>query len=93
MVFLFQPQDIVSNDLVKTAEPHNDYFSANFLLTFPVTGIHGVTIRAAILDSEDIVWNTSAQSSFLVKSEDQAYQKQHQVLMRAMHRASTTAHH
>jgi hypothetical protein len=35
----------VPNDLCKTTEPHNDYFRTQFLLSFPVTGIHQTVIE------------------------------------------------
>ena len=48
LVSLFQPAESVPNDLKNSTEPHNDYFSTQFLLTFPVTGIHQVQIEVCL---------------------------------------------
>ena len=58
--------------------PHNDYFSAQFLLAFPVTGVHQVEVAAAVQDGDGVVWTTGPTSTLMVKSFDEAVQRQQQ---------------
>lgn len=51
----------------KTVEPHNDYFSAQFLLTFAVAGLHQVFVETALLDTFDALWNAGPKSQLSVK--------------------------
>ena len=53
--------------MTKTVEPHNDYFSARFLLTFPVSGLHMVNVEAALLDESDALWNAGTKAQLSVK--------------------------
>ena len=62
----------------QSASPHNDYFSVQFLLAFPVTGVYGVNIEVAVLDKQGVLWNTGPRTSMLVKSYDEAVQRQQQ---------------
>ncbi|ESP02279.1 hypothetical protein LOTGIDRAFT_91873, partial [Lottia gigantea] len=59
--------EITSHFLTRTIEPHNDYFCVNFLLPFPILGIHGITIEAAIVDESGAVWNTGPKETLTVK--------------------------
>ena len=60
----------------QVAEPHNDYFSAQFLLAFPITGLHTITIDAAVVDENGVEWRTGPRASLSVKSYDEAMQRQ-----------------
>lgn len=51
----------------KTVEPHNDYFSAQFLLTFTVGGLHQVYVETALLDTFDALWNAGPKAQLSVK--------------------------
>ena len=62
----------------QVAEPHNDYFSAQFLLAFPVAGIHAVSIEAAVVDENGVEWRTGPRAALSVKSYDEAVQRQQQ---------------
>lgn len=62
----------------QTAEPHNDYFSTQFLLAFPIAGIHLVSIEAAVVDENGVEWRTGPKASLSVKSYDEAVQRQQQ---------------
>ena len=57
-------------------EPHNDYFTTQFLLAFPVTGQHEVTVEAAVVDDNDVVWTTGPRDTVAVKSYDEAVHRQ-----------------
>jgi len=59
-------------------EPHNDYFSTQFLLAFPVTGVHQVAVEAAVVDEDAAVWTTGPRDTVTVKSYDEAVQRQKQ---------------
>lgn len=68
--------------MVRTVSPHNDYFSAQFLLEFPVTGLHQVHIEASMVDRDERRWNVGTQqhmASLLVKSYDEVAQRQQQI--------------
>ena len=67
-----------SNSLTQTAEPHNDYFCCQVLLSFPTPGLHQVTIDTAVIDETGTEWNTGPQMAVLVKSYDEAVQRQQQ---------------
>nr|XP_011437947.2 integrator complex subunit 7 [Crassostrea gigas] len=64
-----------TNNLSQSVEPHNDYFSVNFLLTFPVTGSHSVQIRADVVDENETLWKTGPSSSLSIKSYDDSITK------------------
>ncbi|XP_057376792.1 integrator complex subunit 7-like [Daphnia carinata] len=51
----------------KTVEPHNDYFSAQFLLTFAAAGLHQVFVETALLDTFDALWNAGPKAQLSVK--------------------------
>ena len=61
------------------ATPHNDYFSVQLLLSFPVTGLHQVVIETFVVDDSGARWNTGPHASLLVKSFDEALQRQQQL--------------
>lgn len=58
--------------MTKTVEPHNDYFSARFLLTFPVSGLHMVNVEAALMDESDALWNAGTKAQLSVKIFEEA---------------------
>ncbi|XP_041351587.1 integrator complex subunit 7-like [Gigantopelta aegis] len=70
--------EITTQFLSQAVEPHNDYFSVNFLLAFPVLGIHSVIIEAAVLDSSGATWKTGPRTSLTIKSFDESLQRQQQ---------------
>lgn len=74
-VIFFQSLLVTTNNLSHSVEPHNDYFSVNFLLTFPVTGLHTVHIRADVIDENETLWKTGPTSSLSVKSYDDSLNK------------------
>jgi len=65
--------------MVETATPHNEYFSVQFLLAFPVTGLHQVVIETSIVDASGARWNTGPRATLLVKSFDEALQRHQQL--------------
>ena len=64
--------------MVQTAEPSNDYFSINFLLSFPVPGLHLVELRKQVVDDSGATWCMGMPVKLLVKSYDEAVQRQQQ---------------
>lgn len=54
--------------MTKTVEPHNDYFSAQFLLTFATPGLHQVFVETALLDTSYALWNAGPKGQLSVKA-------------------------
>jgi integrator complex subunit 7 len=77
-----KPHENPTNNMVETAVPHNDYFSVQFLLAFPVTGLHQVSVEASVIDASGTRWNTGPHTTFIVKSYDEAMHR-HQQLQHA----------
>lgn len=57
-----------TNNMKQVVMPHNEYFSAQFLIAFPVAGLHTVTITTSLIDQKSNLWNTGPQSTLSVKS-------------------------
>ncbi|KTF76369.1 hypothetical protein cypCar_00046204 [Cyprinus carpio] len=45
------PLDSKSNEIEQKVEPHNDYFSTQFLLNFSILGTHTVSVEASVVDT------------------------------------------
>ncbi|CAK8677491.1 unnamed protein product [Clavelina lepadiformis] len=65
-------------DLEQIVEPHNDYFSSQFLVSFPVPGIYNINIDTSVKDSDGSWWKTGPQEVILVKSYDDVTRLQQQ---------------
>lgn len=57
-----------NSSMTKTVEPHNDYFSAQFLLTFTTAGLHQVYVDTALLDTSYALWNAGPKAQLSVKA-------------------------
>lgn len=76
----------------KTVEPHNDYFSAQFLLTFLSAGMHQVFVDTALLDTSDALWNAGPKAQLSVKTfEESGSSKSTSSSSSAAARATATA--
>ncbi len=53
--------------LEQTATPHNDFFSAQFLVPFPVAGSHQLTVETRLVDADMGKWRTGQASAVNVK--------------------------
>lgn len=73
-----KPHLPASNDLTQIAEPHNDYFSIQFLLSFPTPGFHTVSIETYVMDENGEKWDTGPQAGLTVKSYLDQTQQQNQ---------------
>ncbi|XP_078589616.1 integrator complex subunit 7-like [Branchiostoma floridae x Branchiostoma japonicum] len=62
--------DNLNNELQELVEPHNDYFSAQFLLHFPFPGNHTVCAEASVIDTSGLSWKTGPKMTLLVRSFD-----------------------
>uniref|UniRef100_H2ZCL4 Integrator complex subunit 7 n=1 Tax=Ciona savignyi TaxID=51511 RepID=H2ZCL4_CIOSA len=58
------------DQFVQTVIPRNDYFSTQFLITFPVPGIYNLHIGTNVEDGDGVWWKTGAKETVLVKSFD-----------------------
>ncbi|KAK7907692.1 hypothetical protein WMY93_016304 [Mugilogobius chulae] len=68
--------DAKTNDMEQRVEPHNDYFSTQFLLNFSVLGTHSVTVEASVVDQSGTEWKTGPRTSLCVKSLEDPYSQQ-----------------
>lgn len=77
MSFPFQiPLDTKTNEIEQRVEPHNDYFSTQFLLNFSVLGTHAVAVDASVVDESGIEWKTGPKVTVSVKSLEDPYSQQ-----------------
>lgn len=58
--------------LEQIATPHNDFFTAQFLLPFPVPGMHQVVVDTRFVDKESRIWRTGQKVSLTIKAFDDA---------------------
>uniref|UniRef100_A0A3B1KBX4 Integrator complex subunit 7 n=1 Tax=Astyanax mexicanus TaxID=7994 RepID=A0A3B1KBX4_ASTMX len=70
------PLDTKTNEIEQRVEPHNDYFSTQFLLNFSVLGSHSVTVEASVVDDSGVEWKTGPKSVVTVKSLEDPYSQQ-----------------
>ncbi|KAJ3606218.1 hypothetical protein NHX12_025738 [Muraenolepis orangiensis] len=70
------PLDTKTNEMEQRVEPHNDYFSNQFLLNFSVLGTHTVVVEASVVDENGIEWKTGPKVTVSVKSLEDPYSQQ-----------------
>ncbi|XP_037541479.1 integrator complex subunit 7 [Nematolebias whitei] len=70
------PLDTKTNEIQQRVEPHNDYFSTQFLLNFSVLGTHLVTVEASVVDESGTEWKTGPKTTVSVKSLEDPYSQQ-----------------
>lgn len=70
------PIDSMSNEMEQRVEPHNDYFSTQFLLNFAVLGTHSITVESSVRDANGIMWKTGPRTTMFVKSLEDPYSQQ-----------------
>uniref|UniRef100_I3JFF9 Integrator complex subunit 7 n=1 Tax=Oreochromis niloticus TaxID=8128 RepID=I3JFF9_ORENI len=70
------PLDTKTNEIKQRVEPHNDYFSTQFLLNFSILGTHTVTVEASVVDESGIEWKTGPKTTVSVKSLEDPYSQQ-----------------
>ncbi|NWX85790.1 INT7 protein, partial [Nothoprocta pentlandii] len=70
------PLDSMTNEMEQRVEPHNDYFSTQFLLNFVILGTHNITVESSVIDSNGIVWKTGPKTTIFVKSLEDPYSQQ-----------------
>lgn len=76
-IFSFQiPIDNMTNEMEQRVEPHNDYFSTQFLLNFAILGTHNITVESSVKDANGIVWKTGPRTTIFVKSLEDPYSQQ-----------------
>ena len=63
------PRDNVTS-LEQTVQPQNDYFSAQFLLSFSSAATHTVIVSASVIDDTGVLWDTGPRNSMLVKTSE-----------------------
>ncbi|XP_061668634.1 integrator complex subunit 7 [Syngnathoides biaculeatus] len=70
------PLDSTTNEIEQRVEPHNDYFSTQFLLNFSILGTHTVSVEASVVDESGIEWKTGPKTTLSVKSLEDPYSQQ-----------------
>ncbi|XP_034368950.1 integrator complex subunit 7 [Arvicanthis niloticus] len=70
------PIDSMTNEMEQRVEPHNDYFSTQFLLNFAVLGTHSITVESSVRDANGIIWKTGPRTTMFVKSLEDPYSQQ-----------------
>ncbi|XP_042537918.1 integrator complex subunit 7 isoform X2 [Dipodomys spectabilis] len=70
------PIDNMTNEMEQKVEPHNDYFSTQFLLNFAILGTHNITVESSVKDANGIVWKTGPRTTIFVKSLEDPYSQQ-----------------
>ncbi|XP_028296097.1 integrator complex subunit 7 [Gouania willdenowi] len=70
------PLDAKTNEIEQRVEPHNDYFSNQFLLNFSVLGTHSVTVEASVVDESGTEWKTGPKTTVSVKSLEDPFSQQ-----------------
>ncbi|KAG8123241.1 hypothetical protein E2320_018673 [Naja naja] len=70
------PIDNLTNEMEQMVEPHNDYFSTQFLLNFIVVGTHSITVESSVRDLNGIIWKTGPKTTLLIKSLEDPYSQQ-----------------
>ncbi|XP_015928651.1 integrator complex subunit 7 [Parasteatoda tepidariorum] len=65
-----EPNIVPTTTLSQNVTPHYDYFHAQFLLGFPIAGLHSITIEAAVIDDKESLWKTGPKMTLNVKSYD-----------------------
>nr|XP_039249047.1 integrator complex subunit 7-like [Styela clava] len=58
------------NFLEETVKPHNDYFSTQFLLSFPALGNHNIIVESSLIDEHGMCWKCGPTESLTVRSLD-----------------------
>jgi len=57
-----------NQNMEQSVEPHNDFFSAQFLLPFNVPGTHQVIIETKLVDELGQSWNLGVKTHLNIKS-------------------------
>ncbi|XP_037680271.1 integrator complex subunit 7 isoform X1 [Choloepus didactylus] len=70
------PIDNMTNEMEQRVEPHNDYFSTQFLLNFAILGTHNITVESSVKDANGIMWKTGPRTTIFVKSLEDPYSQQ-----------------
>uniref|UniRef100_A0A3Q4A8U3 Integrator complex subunit 7 n=1 Tax=Mola mola TaxID=94237 RepID=A0A3Q4A8U3_MOLML len=70
------PLDSKTNEIEQRVQPHNDYFSTQFLLNFSILGTHAVTVEASVVDESGTEWKTGPKTTVSVKSLEDPYSQQ-----------------
>ncbi|XP_041069699.1 integrator complex subunit 7 [Carcharodon carcharias] len=66
----------LTNEMEQRVEPHNDYFSTQFLLCFAALGNHSVSVEASVIDSNGIIWKTGPKTTIAIKSMEDPFSQQ-----------------
>ncbi|KAM4694086.1 integrator complex subunit 7 [Discoglossus pictus] len=74
------PAESARSEMEQKVEPHNDYFSTQFLLNFAVLGTHQINVESSVIDSNGVLWKTGPKTTIFVKSLEDPYSQQQRLL-------------
>merc|ERR1719189_2485308 len=60
--------DVTTVSLEQEAEPHHDFFSVQFLVPFPVSGLYTCTLDTRWRDGAGRAWDTGTQATIAIES-------------------------
>ena len=59
---------MINQSIEKECSPHNDFFTQQFLIHFPIAGTHQLLIEARLIDEQGITWKSGVMASLNIKS-------------------------
>ena len=63
------PNSMMINQCIeKECSPHNDFFTQQFLIHFPIAGTHQLFISARLVDEQGITWKSDAKTALNIKA-------------------------
>ena len=63
------PNSLINNQSIeKECAPHNDFFTQQFLVHFPIAGTHQLLIEARLVDEQGLTWKSGVTASLNIKA-------------------------
>ena len=59
---------LVNQTIEKECQPHNDFFTQQFLILFPIAGTHQLFIEAKLIDDQGVTWKSGVKASLNIKA-------------------------
>ena len=59
---------MINQTIEKECCPHNDFFTQQFLILFPIAGTHQLFIEAKLIDDQGITWKSGVKASLNIKA-------------------------
>ena len=59
---------MINQSIEKECLPHNDFFTQQFLIQFPIAGTHILLIEARLVDEQGVTWKSGVKTSLNIKA-------------------------